>query len=98
MTMTAHKPPSTPRNPDHRRYLCIDAVAALNMDALYDLICRHRATPNDITLAAAQTNRSIDDLADALQAWLPTANISVRETDRMIATLTQPTLDLEICS
>lgn len=88
--------PHSPRNIHHRRYLCIDAVSRLDMDALYDLICHHSANLNDITLAAEQTGRSIDELADALRVWLPTADLSLREIDRLTATLTQPPLPLDL--
>ncbi|QSB07142.1 hypothetical protein [Natronoglycomyces albus] len=93
---SSYRLPHSPRSPEHRRYLCVDAVAALDMEALHSLVCRHGATANDVTLAAAQTDRTTDELAQALAAWLPTTDVTVGEAARLIGTLSQPPLPLDL--
>jgi hypothetical protein len=88
-----------PANAAHRRDMCIDAVADLDMTALYALVCRFGATVEDITAAAEQTDRTADDVSAALAAWVRTDaadGLTARETGRLVNTLTQPSLELEL--
>lgn len=84
-----------PANPAHRRDMCVDAVAELDMTALYQLVCRHHATVEDITAAAEQTDRTADEISAALAAWVLTDaadGLTPCETGRLVTTLTQPSL------
>lgn len=84
-----------PANPEHRYQLCVDAVAELDMNGLYQLVCRHHATADDITRAAAQTERTAEEISAALVGWLATdeaAGLTKRETNRLVNALTQPSL------
>lgn len=86
-----------PANPAHRRDMCVDAVADLDMTALYQLVCRWHATVDDITAAADQTDRTADEISAALAAWVATDaadGLTPRETGRLVNTLTQPSLEL----
>lgn len=86
-----------PANPAHRRDMCVDAVAELDMTALYVLVCRWHATVDDITAAADQTDRTADEISAALAAWVATDaadGLTPCEAGRLITTLTQPSLEL----
>jgi len=84
----------TPRDVLDRRDMCIDAVAALDMEAIAVLVCSHRATVDDIQLAIAQTGHALDDIIDALATWSEGrwGNLPEAEAARLILTLTQPML------
>lgn len=81
-----------PANPAHRYQLCVDAVADLDMDAIVQLVCRWSANVDEITRAAAQTDRSTEEISAALAAWLTGARIPKRDVNRLVNTLTQPSL------
>ena len=84
-----------PANAAHRRDMCVDAVADLDMNALYQLVCRWHATADDITAAASQAERSADEISSALAAWVLTDAadaLTVPETNRLVNVLTQPCL------
>ena len=84
-----------PANPAHRRDMCVDAIADLDMTALYQLVCRYHATTDETTTAAAQAERATDEISAALAEWLTTdeaAELTKRETNRLVNTLTQPSL------
>lgn len=84
-----------PANPAHRRDMCVDAIADLDMTALYQLVCRYHATTDETTAAAAQAERTTDEISAALAEWLTTdeaAELTKRETNRLVNTLTQPSL------
>jgi len=81
-----------PENPAHRYQKCVDAVAALDMDALFQLVCRFHAGADDITRAAAQTDRATEEISAALAAWLPGVAVTKRQTNRLVNTLAQPSL------
>lgn len=88
--------PATSSSMSTRRYRCIDAVAALDVDELKTLVCTYWATTDDVSFAVAQTERDHDDLAVALHKWLATATISDRDRIRLVLTLTQPPLPLDL--
>lgn len=81
-----------PANPSHRYQLVVDAVAELDLDALYQLVCRYSASADEVTRAAAQTDRTTAELAEALRAWLADVAITRPARSRLIVALTQPTL------
>lgn len=84
-----------PANPAHRRDMCVDAIADLDMSALYQLVCRWRANADEATAAAAQAERTTEEISAALVAWMASdeaADLTKRDADRLINTLTQPSL------
>lgn len=81
-----------PANPAHRRDMCVDAVADLDIPALYQLVCRYHANTDEVTAAAAQAERTAEEISAALAAWLPSVDITKRQTNRLVNTLTQPSL------
>lgn len=87
-----------PHNHAHRADMCIDAVADLDVDALYQLVTYFHATVNEIADAVAQTDRTADEIGAALDAWLAAGagdrRLSTKIRGRLITTLTQPTLEL----
>lgn len=84
-----------PANPAHRRDMCVDAVADLDISALYQLVCRYHANTDEVTAAAAQAERTAEEISAALAEWMATDeadDLTKRETNRLVNTLTQPSL------
>lgn len=93
--MTRRRPGADMRRPvnaAHRYQLVVDAVAGLDIDALYDLVVTYRASVDEITRAAAQTDRTTAELTAALRDWLAEVAITRPARSRLIVALTQPTL------
>ncbi|ONK09230.1 hypothetical protein [Streptomyces sp. MP131-18] len=88
-----------PRTAAHRYDLLIDAVSTLDVDALYRLVCRYGATVDEVVAAARQTDRTPDELGEALAAWMAAGagpGWCAHDEARLITTLTQPALPLEL--
>lgn len=87
-----------PRHAADRADMCVDAVADLDVDALYQLVTYFHATVNEIADAVAQTDRTAAEVGQALDAWLAAGagdrRLSTKIRGRLITTLTQPTLEL----
>ncbi|WP_335992295.1 hypothetical protein [Glycomyces sp. MUSA5-2] len=84
-----------PSDPADRRDRCIDAVADLDMFAVYMLVCHWGATVHDIQDAAEQTGRSVDELWTAFCAWKRAKTspaLTARQAGRLTTTLTQPSI------
>jgi hypothetical protein len=100
MSRTQNKSPfagtfvPTPRNAAHRRSMLVDAMAYLDMQAVYSLVIIHHATVNEVSDAVAQTDHTADEVGQALEAWIQAGEtrLSTRDRGHLITTLTQPSL------